>query len=132
MRRLSLYITILLIITIIPSISSCEKHEDILGDIDLPPALLLSESESWAVIDAPYLRLREHSEVESRLVTTLFKGYVLKVKSRTPEKTVVDDEEDFWYQVSYDGLQGWVFGSYLEIFDNSEAAEIKARAIRSE
>lgn len=132
MKQLSSYITLLLILTIILFANSCEKQEETLGDIVLPPAPLVSESENWAVIDAPYLRLRERSEIESRLITTLWKGYVLKVKSRSPEQVIVDGQQDYWYQVSYDGLQGWVFGSYLEVFDNLEAAEKQARAVRAE
>lgn len=132
MRKISIYISIILIITVILSFSSCEKQEEVLGDIELPPAPLVSESESWAVIEAPYLRLRERPETGSRLVTTLWKGYVLEVKSRSPEKAIVDDGEDYWYQVNYDGLQGWVFGSYLGVYDSREAAEIQARTIRAD
>ena len=62
----------------------------------------------------------------------LWPGYVLEVISRSTVREMVDGEEDFWYQISYDGLQGWVFGSYLEIFDNKEEAEIKARAVRAD
>ena len=102
-----------------------------MGDIELPPAPLVSESESWAVIEAAYLRLRERPESNAKLVTTLWKGYVLEVKSRSPGKSIVDDAEDYWYQVNYDGLKGWVFGSYLVICDSHEAAEIEARAIRA-
>lgn len=132
MRKLSLYITVLFMFTFIPFLSSCEKQEEIMGDIELPPAPLISESESWAVIEAAYLRLRERPESTSKLVTTLWKGYVLEVKSRSPEKAIEEDIEDYWYQVSYDGLQGWVFGSYLVVLDSREAAEIEARSIRAE
>jgi uncharacterized protein YgiM (DUF1202 family) len=103
-----------------------------MGDIVLPPAPLVSETESWAVIKAAYLRLREQPESDSRLVTTLWKGYVLEVKSRSPEKSIAENAEDYWYQVSYDGLQGWVFGTYLVISDSREEAEIEARSIRAE
>ena len=111
---------------------ACEKEEEPIGDIELPPAPLVPDSENWAVIDSAYLRLRERPAEGAALVTTLWRGYVLEVMSRSTAKDTVDDIEDYWYQINYDGLQGWVFGSYLEIFDSREEAEKRARAIRAE
>ena len=132
MKKISkkIYIIVILVLSIFST--GCEKKEEPLGDIELPPAPLVSESENWAVIQSSYLRLRERPEPESRLVATLWRGYVLEVVSRAPSKTLMDDEEDFWYQVNYDGLHGWVFGAYLEIYDSREAAETEARAVRAD
>jgi uncharacterized protein YraI len=52
--------------------------------------------------------------------------------SRSPAKDIVEAETDYWFQVNYDGLQGWVFGSYINIYDTKEAAEVKARAVRND
>ena len=128
----TLVILYILAVTFTTLATGCEKREEPLGDIILPPAPLVSENESWAVIESSYLRLRERPEANSRLVTTLWRGYVLEVVSRSPNKVYMDDEEDYWYQVSYDGLQGWVFGSYLAVFDSREEAVTKARAIRTD
>ena len=133
MKRFNQFFTILLIITaVLPVLSGCEEKEEVFGDIELPPAPIVSTSESWAVINSAYLRLREMPASEAGIVTTLWRGYILEVMSRSPAKSVVDDEEDYWYQVNYDGLQGWVFGSYLDIFDTREQASVKARAVRND
>ena len=131
MKKISYWIAIFLIILPLTMIS-CEKQEEPIGDIELPPAPMISQNESWAVIEASYLRLRERPEPGAKLVTTLWKGYVLEVMSRSPSRVVVDDEEDYWYQVNYDGLQGWVFGSYLSVYDSREEAEVEARAVRAD
>lgn len=118
---------------ILPIFSSCEEKEETLGDIKLPPAPpLISASENWAVIETSYLRLRERPAVEARIVKTLWRGYVIEIMSRSPSKSIVEDEEDFWFQVNYDGLQGWVFGSYITIYDTKEDASIKARSVRED
>ena len=132
MRKVNFIILLLTSFISLTFITSCEKQEDPLLDIELPPAPLISESESWAVIEAAYLRLRERPETEAKLVTTLWKGYVLEVLSRSPSKVLMDDLEDYWYQVNYDGLQGWVFGSYLKIYESRETAETAARAVRAD
>lgn len=113
-------------------LSSCSKEEDVVFDIELPPAPIDSGSENWAVINSSYLRLREYPEQDANLVTTLFKGYVLSVKSKSLELSLVDKKNDFWYRVSYDGLTGWVFGAYLDVFNNKEDAEIRSRTIRAD
>lgn len=128
-----IYYLIIIVIILFASMSfSCRKHEEPLGDIELPPAPMISRNESWAVIEASYLRLRERPEEGASLVTTLWRGYVLEIMSRSSAKSIIDDEEDYWYQVNYDGLQGWVFGSYLEIYDSREEAEVEARAVRAD
>ena len=132
MKKIHLFLYILITGLLVFAAAGCEKKEEPLGDIELPPAPLVSENESWAVIESSYLRLRERPEAESRLVTTLWRGYVLEIISRSPNKVFMDNEEDYWYQVNYDGLQGWVFGSYLVVFDSREEAVIEARAIRND
>lgn len=131
MKKIYYLLTIILIFSAV-LLFSCEKQEEPLGDIKLPPAPMLSQNESWAVIEASYLRLRERPEEGAALVTTLWRGYVLEVLSRSSVKEFVGDEEDYWYQVNYDGLQGWVFGSYLQIYDSREDAEVEARAVRAD
>ncbi len=131
MKKIYFYIIVICVIWSISAVS-CEKEEETLGDIELPPAPLISQTENWAVIETDYLRLRERPEKESPLVTTLWKGYVLEVLSRNPAKVIMDGFEDYWYKVNYDGLQGWVFGSYLKIFNSREAAEVGARSIRAD
>ncbi len=132
MRKILFFANILVVVLILPCLTGCEKQEEPLGDIELPPAPLISESESWAVIEASYLRLRERPESEAPLVTTLWKGYVIEIISRSPSKVFVDDDEDYWYQINYDGLHGWVFGAYLAVYDSREAAEKEARSIRAD
>ena len=129
-------ISFLMILTVaILSVSffgSCEKEEAPLGDIELPPAPMIAADESWAVIDTAYLRLRERPAAGAGIVTTLWRGYVLEVMSRSPSRSMVDGREDYWYQVNYDGLQGWVFGSYLSIYDTREEASVRSRAVRND
>ncbi|MBI9106889.1 MAG: SH3 domain-containing protein [Spirochaetales bacterium] len=131
-KLINFLIIIITFALIMPLLTGCEEKEDTLGDIELPPTPLVVASESCGVIETAYLRLRERPDVESRIVTTLWRGYVLEIMSRSPSRDVVEYEEDFWYQVNYDGLQGWVFGSNMTIYTSKEEAQRKARAVRSD
>ena len=120
---------ILLLILIISLFSSCGKKEAY-PDIKLPATPLLSLSSRWGVITSSYLRMREKPDINSRAVTTLWKGYILEIVSRSPGEKIVEDKKGYWYQVTYEGLQGWVFSTYLRLFDSLEEAERSSRELR--
>jgi len=110
-------------------LSGCRKSEETFT-IELPPTEILSAKTNWAVISSSHLRLREKPLVDATAVTTLWRGSVLEVLSRSESKLVVEGQIDFWYQINYDGLQGWVFGAYLELFDTKDKAEKASRELK--
>ncbi len=133
MKKLRFFYIMMITVFIVPfSLTGCKEKEEVIGDIYLPPAPLISESSSWAVIDSSYLRLRERPEENARVVTTLWRGYVLEIISRGPTRVFIENQEDYWYQITYDGLQGWVFGSYLSVYDTKDDAEKAARSVREQ
>lgn len=121
---------LLILVTIIPVfLWGCSKGEKI-PKIELPTTSVLSIRSSWAVVTSTHLRLRESATVESTAVTTLWKGSVLEVLSKTDEAEEVEGETGYWYQVNFGGLTGWVFGAYLDIFSSKEKAETASREIK--
>lgn len=98
--------------------------------IDLPPTPVLSIRSSWAVVTAPFLRLRQEPLAASGVLAHVRRGAVLEVLSRTDQKEVLEDASSYWYQVSYAGLRGWVFGAFLEIVDSKIKAETLAAELR--
>ncbi len=108
---------------------SC-KDEKKTFDIDLPATSVLSVQSRWSVINSTHLRLREKPDLSSKAITTLWKGYVLEVVSQSSIRVTLEDEDGYWYQVKYGGLQGWVFGAYLKFFDTKDNAEKGSREIK--
>ncbi len=121
--------TVLFILVISLSFFSCKKEETF-TDIKLPETPILSMTSRWGVITSAYLRMRSNPDSTSKPVATLWKGYILEIISRNPEKKTVDDFDGYWYQVTYRGLQGWVFSAYLKFFDTREEAERNSRELR--
>jgi len=111
------------------AMSGCNSGEKV-APIDLPATTALVLQTNWAVITSSHLRLREGPGVNSPVVATLWKGSVLEIVSKTSTKDTVEEGEDFWYQISYDGLAGWVFGSYLELYDSKSRAETSSRELQ--
>ena len=98
--------------------------------IDLPPTPVLSIRSNWAVVNSAFLRLRQEPLSGSKVLAHIRRGSVLEVLSRTERKEVLEDALSYWYQVSYAGLRGWVFGALLEIVDSKAKAEALAAQLQ--
>ena len=98
--------------------------------IVLPETPVLSASSSWAVINSTHLRLRDQPSTEAILVTTLWRGFVVEVLAKQNRLSVVEEESNYWYQVNFDGVQGWVFGAYLGFYESRDAAAIAGESLR--
>ncbi len=110
-------------------LASCAREEAVVR-VELPPTPVLSVQSNWAIVTSSHLRLREKPDTESKALATLFRGSVLEIISKEPAKDVVEDEENYWYKISYDGLTGWIFGSYIEFFDSKSSAERASRELK--
>jgi len=102
-----------------------EKAEDF--KVELPPTPVLTVRSKWAVVSSSHLRLREKATIQSSAITTLWQNNVLEIISRDETQMVVEDKSGYWYKVAYDGIQGWVFGAYLEMFESENEARRAAR-----
>ena len=120
----------IIIVLVISSLFISCREEKKIADIKLPATKVLSVQSRWSVINSTHLRLREKPDTSSKAITTLWKGYILEVVSQSTISVTLDDEEGYWYQVKYGGLQGWVFGAYLKFFDSKEDAERSSREIK--
>ena len=125
MDKLTLVLAWLVLITV----SSCVR-KDVITPMELPATSVLTAQSTWAVITSSHLRLRETPSTESKALTTLWQGSVLEIVSRTSTKDTADDQIDYWYQINYDGLHGWVFGTYIVAFESRDNAEIEAGKLK--
>ena len=122
---------LLFIALIVLAAGGCQKEQD-LSSIDLPPTPLLSMRESWGVITSSHLRMRSAPEAQAEVLTTFWnrREVVLEILSQSSSKANIEGREGYWYQVSYDGLIGWVFGGYVELHNTREEALRAAREAR--
>ena len=46
----------------------------------------------------------------------LKKGENILIIGRSEEKTIIDENENYWYKIQYNNNQyGWVYGAYVDI-----------------
>ena len=118
-----------MIILAIATSFSCKKKNEVIV-IDLPPVEVLEQRTNYAVITSSHLRLRTEPSVNSRAIITLWKGYILEVISRSSTMHSVEGSDDYWYQISYGGLKGWVFGSYIKLSPTYEKAQEESENLK--
>lgn len=107
-------------------LTACAKRDQA-ASIKLPPTPILTPQNQWAVVNAEHLRLRSGPTIDSKYIFTLWRGYVVKVLDRSPQPESVGSIQDYWYYINYGGLQGWVFGYYLDLFDSRQQADQSAK-----
>lgn len=119
----------LMILLSFPFLFACSEEQPI-PDVELPATPVLSIKSRYGVINSSHLRLREKPTLDARAITTLWRGNVLEIVSQGAEKETVEEKLDYWYRINYDGLQGWVFGAYIDLYDSRDQAEIAAREMQ--
>lgn len=111
------------------SLSSCSKKQEY-PQIKLPPTPLLGSEENWAVVNNPLLRLREGPSIHDKALISLRGGYVVEIMKRSQTQDTVGDNTNYWYYINFRGLNGWVFGYYLTMFDSRQGAEQAAKGFK--
>jgi hypothetical protein len=91
--------------------------------VALPPTPVLSIRSTWAVVKSPLLRVRESSSSQATVLSHIRMGAVMEVLTKSDKEDTVEEDTAYWYRVDYQGLKGWVFGSYIEIFDSRAKAD---------
>jgi len=110
------------LLSLLTPLGSCARRQAP-ERIELPPTPVLSVRATWAGVTSPVLRVRDEPLARAAVLAHIRRGAVLEVLSRTDRKEELEQASSYWYQVSYEGLRGWVFGAFLQIADSRARAE---------
>lgn len=58
------------------------------------------------------LRLREKPNKDAIVLEKIPNGYVSRVLAIDPKLVTIDAIKGYWFQISYNGLNGWIFSGY--------------------
>lgn len=76
--------------------------------------LSLSATEN-ATITGDGLRIRSGPSTDDEILGKLDSGTRVTVKARSWEEETIGGNHAYWYLIFYNGIEGYVFGHYLEI-----------------
>lgn len=116
---------ILLIFSVFLTLTGCSRGSRTteFPDIRLPLTSDLVTSLSYGTPKGDYVRVRENPDQGSKALEMLWHGNIFEIFTKTGDKEVVGDKEDFWYMIRYEGIEGWVFGAEIELFEDLQKAE---------
>ncbi len=98
--------------------------------ITLPPTPVLSVRSTWAVVTSPLLRVRDQPSDQATVLTHLRMGAVMEILTRSDKEETIENDTSYWYRIDYQGLKGWVFGIYIDIFDSRSKADAYASGLK--
>jgi len=98
--------------------------------VTLPPTPVLSIRSTCAVVKSPLLRVRDGASNQATVLSHIRMGAVMEVLTRGDKEDTVENESAYWYRIDYQGLKGWVFGSYIELFDTRSKADKFAASLQ--
>jgi hypothetical protein len=98
--------------------------------LKLPPTPVLTIQALYGVVDFAYIRVRSDPAPDAGLVTMLRGGAIVEIVTSSSNEETIEGKTDRWYQIEYQGRRGWVFGTYLKIFDSLDKARNAAQAPR--
>lgn len=131
------YVLILIVVFSIFNCSKLDKETNKL--IEQKKDILLNESlnpiflNQWAVIKYDLLKFRFEPTKDSKIINHLRKGKIVKIIKCKRDIDTFDNQKEHWYFVNYQGQNGWIFGSYLDIYNTyDEALEESKKMIYSE
>ena len=112
-------------------LSSCKKQDASTNSwhIELPETKIPQTINQWAINKYPLIKLRMEPTEESRIVYYLPIGAIIKVLKKDSQLTSFDNEKNYWYNIDYEGETGWIFGSFIEVFNTYEEALIRSEDI---
>jgi uncharacterized protein YgiM (DUF1202 family) len=117
------------VILLVLSMVACNRSSGT-EQVILPPTPVLSIRSTWAVVKSPLLRVRDQPSGQATVLVHIRMGAVVEVIGKSDKEETVENDTSFWYRVNYDGLKGWVFGSYISIFDTRAKADTFAASLK--
>lgn len=111
-----------LLVLVLAALGACSRSGSS-EKVTLPPTPVLSIRSTWAVVKSPLLRVRDGPSNQATVLSHIRMGAIMEVLMRGDKEDTVENESAYWYRIDYEGLKGWVFGSYLELFDSRSKAD---------
>jgi len=129
MTHHSLFSKGLVVVALVTAVLGCTRTSGS-ERVSLPPTPVLSIRSTWAVVKSPLLRVRDQPTGQATVLAHVRMGAVVEVVNKSDKEDTIENETSYWYHVNYEGLKGWVFGSYISIFDTRTKADAFAATLK--
>jgi hypothetical protein len=111
-------------LTIILIFSGCYGEKNKINDINKLTPAETKKTSGFGIINVDRLRLRADNDLHSKTLRYLDKGDIVRIIDKDNDRVRIDDMEDYWYEIEYNGITGWIFGYYVDLYSDYESARI--------
>ncbi len=101
----------------------CKKNDQWM--IDLPETKKVTGLNQWAFVAGKNSKLMSEPGMNADVINYLNIGSMLEIIKKDDKLSSLNNENDYWYYVDYEGENGWIFGTYINIYNTYEEAEKK-------
>ncbi len=120
------------IILLVLFVFSCKKADNIQDNLfsndqtssSVSSVNYLLMTSSYGVVNVDRLRFRTENDLYSQTLRYLDKGDIVEILFKDEERVSVGNIENYWYKIRFSGIQGWVFGYYIDLFPNYHSARL--------
>lgn len=104
--------------------SSCKNKDSKESNwiIELPETKNPTNLYQWAIVKYELSRLRDEPEEDSKIVNYLPEGVIISIIKKKDELTKFNNKNGHWFYIDYEGEKGWIFESFIEIFNSYDEA----------
>ncbi len=105
-------------------IPGCKKKEPKKNNwlIELPQTKNPIELYQWAIVKYKFSRLREEPIEESKIINYLPEGVIINIIKKQDKLTKFNNKKGHWFYIDNEGEKGWIFESFIEIFNSYDEA----------
>lgn len=111
--------------------SSCKKSNiNNISDLDKKNILKAEEVKKTGkvgVVNVDRLRFRSDNDIHSKTLRYLDKGAIVTILEKNNMRVKIGEMEDYWYQIEYEGITGWVFGYFIDVYSSYDDAKNGAK-----
>lgn len=76
----------------------------------------------YGVVTVNRLRVRALNDIHAKTLRYVDTGQILNVLFKDENRVKINQNEGYWYKIEVEGIKGWVFGYFLQIYSDFEDA----------
>lgn len=108
-------------------IASCDGP---FGGVKLREDPVISMKNRYGVITFSYVRVKQRPSSAAEDAAYVRQADIVEVHECQMGTDTLDEERGYWYRVTADKVNGWVYSGYLSVYNYRSQAERSSRALR--
>jgi hypothetical protein len=120
-------LAVMAIFSILSLFASCNGP---LGGVRLREDPVISMKSRYGVVNFSYVRVKQSPSSAAEDAAYVRQADIVEVHECQMGKDTLDEERGYWYRITADKTDGWVFSGYLSVYNYRSQAERTSRALK--